>query len=241
MEADTIRLILIVVGVAAILALYLWERSRDRAEDDEEDYDDEEPMDAVREKREPNLGELHQHGAPGSAGMGSPMEREYGTESDWDPDEDEDAADDSGEPKPLLIQLSVVTRNKEFEGPAILDVAETCGLRPGDMNIFHCLDQFDEGTRVYFSMANMVKPGTFPFDAMEDFSTPGLMLFAQLEGDTEDLTILDEMTATARKLANVLGGDVLDDTRRALTVRKEEALRAAVLENERRWGKVTQR
>jgi cell division protein ZipA len=89
-------------------------------------------------------------------------------------------------------------------------------------------------------MANMVKPGTFPFDAMEDFSTPGLMLFAQLEGDTEDLTILDEMTATARKLANVLGGDVLDDTRRALTVRKEEALRAAVLENERRWGKISQ-
>lgn len=238
MEADTIRLILIVVGVAAILALFFWERSRDRAEDDEDDYEDDEPRYVGRDKREPNLGELDKHAEPGSAGMRTEMESEYGTAGDSD--SDEDTADDSGEPKPLLIQLSVVTRNKDFEGPAILDVAETCGLRPGDMNIFHCLDQFDEGTRVYFSMANMVKPGTFPFDAMEDFSTPGLMLFAQLEGDTEDLTILDEMTATARKLANVLGGDVLDDTRRALTVRKEEALRAAVLENERRWGKISQ-
>ena len=61
MEADTIRLILIVVGVAAILALFFWERSRDRDEDDEEDYEDDEPRYVGRDKREPNLGELDKH------------------------------------------------------------------------------------------------------------------------------------------------------------------------------------
>jgi cell division protein ZipA len=87
----------------------------------------------------------------------------------------------------------------------------------------------------------MVKPGTFPFDDMEGFSTPGLMLFAQLDGRPEDLTILEEMIATARKLATTLGGDVLDDTRRPLTVRKEEEMRNAVLENEARRGRVAGR
>jgi cell division protein ZipA len=144
-------------------------------------------------------------------------------------------------PAPLLIQLSVAKRYGEFDGPDLLEVAESCGLRPGDMDIFHCLDEFDDGTRIYFSMANMVKPGTFPFDDMESFSTPGLMLFAQLTGQPEDLTVLEEMIATARKLATTLGGDVFDDTRRPLTVRKEETMREAVLANEKRFSRAVRR
>ncbi|MFZ0789680.1 MAG: cell division protein ZipA C-terminal FtsZ-binding domain-containing protein, partial [Chromatiaceae bacterium] len=73
------------------------------------------------------------------------------------------------------------------------------------------------------------------------FSTPGMMLFAQLDGYPEDLTVLEEMIATARKLANTLGGDVLDDTRRPLTVRKEEAMRNAVLANEARRARAQRR
>jgi cell division protein ZipA len=34
---------------------------------------------------------------------------------------------------------------------------------------------------------------------------------------------------------------VLDETRRPLTVRKEEALRESVLENERRWARAAER
>lgn len=141
-------------------------------------------------------------------------------------------------PDPLLIQFSVSARRYPFKGPEILEVASGCGLHPGEMDIFHCFDTFDDEIRVYFSMANMVKPGRFPFKDMDGFSTPGLVLFAQLEGDPEDMTILDEMLATARKLALSLNGDVLDSTRRPLTVKKEEELRQAVLENERRWRRV---
>lgn len=140
---------------------------------------------------------------------------------------------------PLLIQVSVSARRYPFKGTDVMEVAERCGLYPGEMDIFHCQDEFDDQTRVYFSMANMVKPGIFPFSAMETFSTPGLMLFAQLEGDPEDMTILDEMVATARKLALALNGDVLDDGRRPLTVKKEEEMRQAVLANEMRWAQVT--
>ncbi len=101
------------------------------------------------------------------------------------------------------------------------------------------LDEFEDETKVHFSMANMVKPGTFPFDEMENFSTPGLMLFAQLEGDPEDMTILDELIATARKLAISLHGDVLDDTRCSLTIKKQDEMRQAVIANQLRWAKAT--
>lgn len=206
MDANTVRLILIIVGAIVLLGLYLWERSRGSGDeqDDEEDYGTSDAAQHGRTKQEPQFDSL----AEGALR-----------------DDDE---------TPLLIQLSVAKRTGEFAGPDILEVSESCGLRPGEMDIFHCLDEFDDGTRIYFSMANMVKPGTFPFDAMEDFSTPGMMLFAQLEGYPEDLTVLEEMIATARKLANSLGGDVLDNTRRPLTVRKEEEMRTAVLAHETR-------
>ena len=236
MDADTIRLILIVVGAILILGLYLWERSRDPDEEDEGYEDDDVPYATGRARREPDLGQLDapdddpDHQRPGHTARGrevSPSDAERESEPSV--------------PGPLLIQLSVAKRYGEFPGPDLLSVAESCGLRPGDMDIFHCLDEFDDGTRIYFSMANMVKPGTFPFDDMDDFSTPGLMLFAQLTGQPEDLTVLEEMIATARKLATTLGGDVFDDTRRPLTVRKEEAMRKAVLANEARFMRAARR
>nr|WP_242445472.1 cell division protein ZipA C-terminal FtsZ-binding domain-containing protein [Chromatium okenii] len=44
-------------------------------------------------------------------------------------------------------------RGHTFRGASVLDVAESCGLHPGKMDIFHCLDEFEDETRVYFSMA----------------------------------------------------------------------------------------
>jgi cell division protein ZipA len=226
MDADIVRLILIVVGAAVILGLYFWERRRDSEgeQDDAEGYGDADTSHhGGHAKQEPHLGGL----------AGGPTGSDGGLDAQRDRRGDDEA--------PLLIQLSVAKRTGEFPGPDILEVAESCGLRPGDMDIFHCLDEFDDGTRIYFSMANMVKPGTFPFDEMDDFSTPGMMLFAQLEGYPEDLTILEEMIATARKLANSLGGDVLDETRRPLTVRKEEEMRHAVLSHEARRARSLRR
>lgn len=250
MDANTIRIILIIVGALLILALFLWERSRRAdAADEADDYEEADaPYGLSHTKREPRFGAISED----EEGVGPvrvlrtrSATSEFG---DDDPDAYPQSQDErySGQPppesaEPLLIQLSVSARREPFAGADLMPAADSCGLRPGQMDIFHCLDEFDDHTRIYFSMANMVKPGTFPFDDMEDFSTPGLMLFAQLDGRPEDITILEEMTATARKLASVLNGDVLDETRRPLTVSKEESLRQAVLDNERRWSRSAER
>ncbi|EGV18363.1 cell division protein ZipA [Thiocapsa marina] len=260
MDANIIRLILIVVGALLILALFLWERSRhaDDADDDDDYEEADAPYGLSSGKREPGLGidrasdgEKTRASAPAlgdaSAVAGSRRAEQWSrSTSEWASEPDADAEDDlepemADEVEPLLIQLSVGARREPFAGPELMEAAGACGLRPGRMDIFHCLDEFDDDTRIYFSMANMVKPGTFPFDAMDDFATPGLMLFAQLDGRPEDITVLEEMIATARKLASELDGDVLDETRRPLTVRKEEDLRRAVLENERRWSRTAER
>ena len=78
-------------------------------------------------------------------------------------------------------------------------------------------------------MANMVKPGTFPFGAMADFTTPGLTLFAQLEGQPGDPGRLEELLGTAHSLARDLGGDLLGEQRQPLTPEEEERLRRRVM------------
>jgi len=281
MDASTIRLILIVVGAVLILLLYLWERHREKREQEGGEYEEEMGVAAsdagdapygVRSgkagKRDPKIGVYDDEDDDSPDSDWSYLTPRSAKDSDstmFEEDRDEPERDgparqvastsesdsesvdtpedeDQGETlEPLLIQLSVSARRYPFKGTEMLEVAERCGLYPGDMDIFHCLDEFDDQTRIYFSMANMVKPGTFPFDEMESFSTPGLMLFAQLEGNPEDMTILDEMIATARKLALALNGDVLDNSRRPLTVSKEEEMRQAVLANEVRWSKVALR
>ncbi|NCA69780.1 MAG: cell division protein ZipA [Sphingobacteriia bacterium] len=256
MDATTIRIILIIVGAFLLLALYLWERRQESLED--EDSEDEATgagaLGWASHAREAGLGAIartagrwvERRPQPRTADPArSPDEPTDPTErtsraARGEPTERAEravASSQRAEIEPLLIQLSISARGEQFSGEKLLDAAESCGLRPGRMDIFHCLDEFADDTRIYFSMANMVKPGTFPFGAMDAFATPGLMLFAQLDGRPEDVTILEEMIATARKLAEELDGEVLDDTRRPLTVRKEEVLREAVLENERRWIK----
>ncbi|MTW20140.1 cell division protein ZipA [Allochromatium palmeri] len=286
MDASTIRLILIVVGAILIVALYLWERHRERKDGYSDDYEDEylfeeagadEPYGVRPNRHEPVFDhddddeppEEIPAPKPSRAKSGSrartapepepPPEPRIEPEPELEPLVDEPetapaapvaakAPKTTSKPRrevsvanPLLIQLTVSARRYPFRGPEILEVAAGCGLYPGEMDIFHCLDEFEDEVRVYFSMANMVKPGRFAFDDMESFSTPGLVLFAQLEGDPEDMTILDEMVATARKLALSLNGDVLDETRRPLTVKKEEDLRQAVTDNELRWKRTPRR
>jgi cell division protein ZipA len=235
MDATTVRIILIIVGILLVLALFLWERSRHA---DDLDADDEDRDLGAREGA--RWGWMpwrsRRDAVDGERGPRDDRVRDPSEAEDADP-LDEPESDRFEDAEPLLIQLSVSARRDDFQGPDLLLAAESCGLRPGRMEIFHCLDEFDDHTRIYFSMANMVKPGTFPFEEMEGFTTPGLMLFAQLDGRPEDITILEEMVDTARKLANVLNGDVLDETRRPLTVAKEEAMREAVLANERRWAR----
>lgn len=254
MDANTIRLILIVVGTLLILLLYLWERHRAREEDFEDEDEDEEdvetgdddapygtsvwrqlkptPDEADAKSREPGGGRSPAPPSSQTREVSAPVGNKA------TPPAKTGATAPASAPAsrlaPLLIQVSVTARGQPFQGAKILEVTESCGLHPGKMDIFHSLADFDDETRGYFSMANMVKPGTFSFADMEHFSTPGLMLFAQLEGDPEDMTVLDELLATARKLAQALDGDVLDDTRHSLTVKKQDAMRQAVLNRQLR-------
>lgn len=274
MDAATLRLILIVVGAAFLIGLYLWERRRAEGRDEDHDWDN-----YLGNKREPNLGALEpddresefdeydERGYEADSESGPILEsprasahaqgRDTVDDSDWDDRESEQGAParavtgdgaDKFEDEPaaepasgssqsarsaagqgaLLVQLFVVAVDKPFPGDHILAAAERVKMVPGSMDIFHRQATEDNVRAPLFSMANMVKPGSFPLDAMDDFETPGLALFTQLTGAPSDLMVYDELLHAARTLAEDLGGDVQERGRLTLTAERAGILRGQV-------------
>jgi len=225
MDAATLRLILLVVGAAFLLALYLWERYRARRRNERDD--DWDAWDV--EKREPNLGPLHSEES--DFDDASIFDQPSVAHNDKASNPEPDAADSNQgprEPGELLIQLYVVTLGAPFPGDDILAAAKRCKLVPGDHDIFHRQAADDGAHAPLFSMANLVNPGTFPFASMDDFETRGLALFAQLRGDPSDLMVFDEMLHAARTLAEDLGGEVQERGRTPLSAERVKALRGQV-------------
>jgi cell division protein ZipA len=84
------------------------------------------------------------------------------------------------------------------------------------MGIFHRLasGKADEGP--VFSMANMVKPGSFDMSKLETLQTPGVTLFMTLPGPLPALDAWEMLLPTAQRLAELLDASVLDEQRNAL-------------------------
>ncbi|MBP6734271.1 MAG: cell division protein ZipA [Chromatiaceae bacterium] len=252
MDADLLRIILAVLGALVIAGLYYWEQRRRHRDEDVEEADPDEldhqgsdagggrpkaDRDNIDTKREPRLGVWGQDDGDLDAEEGEGVEGDPGLQSRGRAEAthfnffkpDPDLAEESFPPGPMLLVLHVAARGPHFEGASIVHAARIAGLEPGDQEIFHCKLGDEHHTETLFSMVNMVKPGTFPFGAMAEFETPGLTLFAQIDGQAGDPGRLEELLGTAHSLANDLGGELRDDRRQPLTAEGEERLRQRVM------------
>jgi cell division protein ZipA len=242
MDAATLRLILVVIGAVFLIALYLWERQRaegaERPRVRSRRRAPQPKRATTGTKYEPNIGrftddELDQGGT--ALGYAYASEASTAPQADWDDHAsyDDDADEASTEPAEpardeLLIQLYISSANGAFAGDEILSAAERCNLHPGEMDIFHRTRGDEPDAEPLFSMANLVKPGTFPFDDMSEFASPGLAVFGQFRGEPSDLMVFDEMLDAARVMAELLGGDIRGPRREPLRDADAKALRARV-------------
>ncbi|WP_126454676.1 cell division protein ZipA [Sulfuriflexus mobilis] len=124
-----------------------------------------------------------------------------------------------------IIALHVMSQEgKRFNGPDLLHAFMQAGLQYGDMNIFHRM-QVGNDTPM-FSLANAVEPGSFDLSAMEETSTPALIIIMTLPHRMDALQVFDDMLDTARKLTHELNGRLCDDHRSVLTRQAIDDLRA---------------
>jgi cell division protein ZipA len=133
----------------------------------------------------------------------------------------------------LILALHVAARDGAvFEGARVLETLAANGLEYGQYRIFHRLFKGDPAKSV-FSVANMVEPGAIDPDALPAQALPGLTLFLVLPGPQDGVDAYADMLATARHLAQHLGGDVLDETRSTLTRQTAHHIRERIIEFQR--------
>ncbi len=113
-----------------------------------------------------------------------------------------------------IVTLYVAARaGQVLRGPDIVVAAEKAGLTYGYMNIFHRLaDGRADGSPI-FSVANIKKPGSFEMHDIHGMETPAIAFFLTLPAPIPALDAWEKMLPTAQRMAELLDGVVLDESR----------------------------
>ncbi len=142
-------------------------------------------------------------------------------------------------PESQLSEVLVInvrsSNNTMIAGSDLLMAVLDNGLRFGEMDIFHCHADEDGEGPVLFSMANMLKPGTFELKNMDSFSTVGVTFFLTLPVfDNNNMAAYELMLATAKNVAGALGAELNDDQRSIMTAQTMEHYRERIRDFARR-------
>jgi cell division protein ZipA len=206
----TIALIVAAVGAAALGLIYVFGQPRKPPQGRRSVV-----ADPLAQRREPVLGEQ----------AGDPVEDELarldltlggvavGTEAKRGSDVGQRPAADFDKIVSLYVQAH---DGQVIRGADLVVAAEKAGLSFGAMNIFHRLVDGRPEQGPIFSVANMVKPGSFDLRALDEFSTPGLSFFMTLPGPLPGLDAWETMLPAAQRMAELLEAQVLDDRRNTL-------------------------
>ena len=138
-----------------------------------------------------------------------------------------------GPPPDRIVTLFLLARdNHVITGAELLQATVSTGMEYGDMNIFHRLPEVEE--KPVFSLANAAKPGHFERDEWNTFETTGVVIFMALPGPMHALDGWDSMLATARRVAEILQADLLDEQRSPFTRQREAQIREEMREYDRK-------
>lgn len=138
-------------------------------------------------------------------------------------------------PSEVLVVSVMARAGERFQGEDLLQALMELNMKFGEMDIFHRHEEASGEGEVYFSLANIVVPGTFNLAEIQEFSTPGVSLFMQLplRVESHSLRAFDIFATTARSLATRLSGELKDENRSVMTSQTFEHYRQRVIEFER--------
>ena len=116
-----------------------------------------------------------------------------------------------------IVSLYVAARaGHTLRGEDIVVAAEKTGMVFGHMSVFHRLLEGHPERGPVFSMASIIKPGSFDMATIRELETPAIAFFLTLPAPVPALDAWEKMLPTVQRMAELLDGVVLDEGRNAL-------------------------
>jgi len=221
---DGMRWLLLLIGLLVIGCVYLYSRRAQRPAKES----------VIQLRREPTL-------------IGSATE---GTDSNGDDMATQDVAAEGATTSPpddsrlattqapqvpqKIVALRIIARGGgAFRGDELILNLRNVGMRHGKFGIFHRFDGQNEEQAI-FSAASLIEPGSFDLANIRDQEIPGISLFSVLPGPLPGVEAFDIMMAAARTLAQVLNGELLDESGSTLSIQRERYMREEVVQFQHR-------
>ena len=208
MDSTVLRVGIAIAGVLLLAAIYFFGRPRKPGQGRRVG----EPTTRTDggERIEPTLGaQLEQE----LAGEGA-TQSEFDLASDA-PSNDLGRRDDASFEKIVTLYVAARAGNM-LRGSDIVVAAEKAGLTYGHMQIFHRLMEGHPERGPVFSVASIKKPGSFDMATIQELETPAIAFFLTLPAPMTALDAWEKMLPTAQRMAELLDGVVLDESRNAL-------------------------
>lgn len=125
-----------------------------------------------------------------------------------------------------IVSLYVAAKaGSKLRGQDIVVAAEKAGLSFGHMDVFHRLVDGKPELGPIFSVANIVKPGSFDMARIAEIETPAIAFFLTLPAPVPALDAWETMEPAAQRMADLLDGVVLDEERNALGRQRVQHIR----------------
>ena len=139
-----------------------------------------------------------------------------------------------GEVSEVLVLNVTAKKGRLIMGERLLSLMQGLELEYGERKIFSKRTDDAEGGPILFNVANMLQPGTFDLNNMENFATVGVTLFLALPSPISNFEAFEEMLQTAQDLVRSIDGELRDDQRNMMTGQTIENYRQRVRDFELR-------
>jgi len=217
-DKDLLRIGILVVGLLLLAAIWFFGRSPRKEQQGRRRESSAHGDGSARARREPMLDGTEADGFEGADG-------DYSAEGVSQPElglaaEPASSSDLGRRENPdfdKIVSLYVAARaGSVLRGEDIVVAAEKTGMVFGHMSVFHRLLEGHPERGPVFSMASIIKPGSFDMATIRDLETPAIAFFLTLPAPLPALDAWEKMLPTVQRMAELLDGVVLDDGRNAL-------------------------
>ncbi|PHS73458.1 MAG: cell division protein ZipA [Cycloclasticus sp.] len=219
MEENSLRLVLIILGVLVVVGIYLYDVIKKK----NQQKTDEKVFSHNQDKILPTFSSETAIISTDESGNWQGKPHAEGAEV---ADQVQRPDIPTAEPA-LVIKLVVLpTAGSSIEGLDLLNAFTDLNLEFGDMGIFHRYERQGGSEAQLFHVANLMEPGTFPVGSMGQFESTGVVLFFQANSLIDSNAAFDSMLITARELSQVFGATLACGDMQELTLDKIEAIQS---------------